>query len=285
MLKNTAIFILTYYFALSAYFIYTPLYPVFDRTEKFERHHYLTSQFPFVGTYLLKKPQNLDRDKRYPLVVALHGGGKGSLGAYVSAGDDFQNRMKAFVLMPMARGNEIWATTDGLIISTEKTDGLANAVEITRSLIEKHPIDVDRVYITGSSNGAIGTFAAIARDSDIFAAGVAVNGIWDKKDAPLFRDKEIAVYHGSEDAKVGSLDSSRWKELAMIVGQHTVIVNCGSDCLNRAVRNKPHLMILNVHHFGSFIKKVPLNHKLRHCLETQQPVFHFAKNSLPTFSI
>ena len=200
MLKNTAIFILTFYSALSAYFIYTPLYPVFDRTEKFERHHYLTSQFPFVGTYLLKKPQNLDRDKRYPLVVALHGGGKGSLGAYVSAGDDFQNRMKAFVLMPMARGNEIWATTDGIINSTEKTDGLANAVEITRSLIEKHPIDVDRVYITGSSNGAIGTFAAIARYSDIFAAGVAVNGIWDKKDAALFRDKEIAVYHGSEDA-------------------------------------------------------------------------------------
>jgi len=199
MLKFAVTFVLIFYTALSAYAIYSPLDPVLDRTGDFKRHHYLTSRFPFIGTYLLKEPQDLEHDKRYPLVVALHGGRKRSLGAYRSAGEDFQSWEASFVLMPMARGSELWAAIDGLNVGSKKTDGLSNAVDVTRSLIEEHPIDDDRVYVTGSSNGAIGTFAAVANYPDVFAAGVAVNGIWTEKDATLFRDKKIAIYHGSED--------------------------------------------------------------------------------------
>ncbi|MFP6759594.1 MAG: hypothetical protein VCC99_15475 [Alphaproteobacteria bacterium] len=89
-----------------------PFDPVMDNTDKYSRHYRLTTSLPFLTSYLLLVPPGYDPARKYPLVLALHGGYKRSAGAYFAAHADFQNRHQSFVLMPMALLGEPWVESD-----------------------------------------------------------------------------------------------------------------------------------------------------------------------------
>ena len=49
---------------------------------------------------------------------------------------------------------------------------LPAALEALDALIKKHPIDTERIYVTGQSMGGVGTFGAISLRPNFFAAAV-----------------------------------------------------------------------------------------------------------------
>ena len=85
---------------------------------------------------------------------------------------------------------------------------LPSALEAMAAFIEKHPIDPDRVYVTGQSMGGAGTFGAMFLRPDAFAAAIPVAGRWDPKDAGKMKNIAIGVFHGDQD-KVVPTDYSR----------------------------------------------------------------------------
>ena len=170
-----------------------PLEPALGQTQAFERHYYLTGMFPFVTTYLLFTPKDYDASRRYPLVLVLHGASKRSEGAYAATSDDVQQVCDCFVLMPMAPPYRAWANMEGSV------EALAMAIDMLGRVARTYSIDVRRIYVTGHSMGAVGTFAALAHYPDAFAAGVAVNGYWFPADAAKFRDQKLWVFHGDKD--------------------------------------------------------------------------------------
>jgi predicted peptidase len=179
-----------------------PFDPVMDNTDKFTRHYQLTASLPFLTSYLLLVPPGYDPARKYPLVLALHGGYKRSAGAYFAAHADFQNRHQSFVLMPMALLGEPWVEPD----ETGKggvrpSDSLRLAMNILHYVVADYSIDEHRLYVTGSSNGAVGTFAAVAHYKDIFAAGIPVNGGWRISDARALGSATLAIYHGERDPR------------------------------------------------------------------------------------
>jgi predicted peptidase len=176
-----------------------PFDPALDKTSKFERRYHLSVHFPFFSSYLLLLPPRYDPKTNYPMVVVLHGGHKRSLAAFVAAQDKFQERNPVFVVMPMAQFRQVWAVPPGLIREFGVTEALPTAIDVAEDLIDEFSIDRDRVYVTGSSNGAIGTFAAMAQYHNLFAAGVAVNGFWPAGQAGSFNRSNLAIYQGTED--------------------------------------------------------------------------------------
>lgn len=63
-------------------------------------------------------------------------------------------------------------------------------------------IDSNRIYITGLSMGGYGTYDAISRYPDLFAAAVPVCGAGDVAKAKVFAHVPIWIFHGAEDPAV-----------------------------------------------------------------------------------
>jgi predicted peptidase len=82
------------------------------------------------------------------------------------------------------------------------SDSLALAVDIVRDLIEQKKADPTRIYITGLSMGGYGTWDAIARYPDLFAAAVPICGGGDPKTAPRFKQLPVWCFHGGRDGVV-----------------------------------------------------------------------------------
>lgn len=179
--------------------IYNPSDPVLERTDRFERHFHWSTGFPFLSSYLLFTPKQCGAGRNCPLLVALHGGYKRSLGAYYAASDRFQQRRPSFVLMPLAPFSRPWAVPPGAEGELGTSEALPLALEIIESVVVDLPIDRERIYVTGSSVGGVGTFAAMAHHADVFAAGVAVNGAWPVHAAQELRDAHLAIYQGTSD--------------------------------------------------------------------------------------
>lgn len=198
--KSTGIRLLLqagFLFAVVAVYVYGtvhyPQEPALGQTQAFERHYYLTDMFPFLTSYLLFTPKGYDPARKYPLLLALHGASKRSEGANAATRDDVQQLCDCFVLMPMAPPYRAWANPDGSV------EALAMAMDMLDDVRQTHVIDETRIYVTGHSMGAVGTFAALAHYPETFAAGVAVNGYWFPADAAKFENQKLWVFHGDKD--------------------------------------------------------------------------------------
>ena len=179
-----------------------PLEPALEATPLYERNYVAIGGWPFVTSYLLYKPVDYDPTRKYPLVLSLHGASKRSYEAFYLAQDAIQQKRDCFVLVPMAPPYRPWASTDGRIAA------LTDAMDMLGRVLDTYTIDQSRIYVTGHSMGAVGTFAAMAHYAHIFAAGVAVNGYWTVDDAEKLAGTKLWVFHG-EDDKVFPLERTQ----------------------------------------------------------------------------
>ncbi len=181
--------------------------------------------------YRLFTPERLVSGRTYPLVVFLHGaGGSGTdnrkqleganvFGALSWTLPENQARHPAFILAPQSDVN--WAC---VIVEKGRTarrpsdlewcptgvlgQGARLAFEIVDELVEKLPIDRDRIYVTGHSMGGAGTWHMIAQRPGFFAAAVPVCGHPDLATASRVASVPIWNFHGQED-DVEPVKSSR----------------------------------------------------------------------------
>lgn len=195
-----------------------------DVAESFEARVYKDKQGELP--YRLLKPANYDANKSYPLVLFLHGAGeRGSdnKSQLVHGMKDFlsesnRNERPCFVVAPQCPKNEKWVDVDWSRDShdtpKEPSDEMTRCFEVLKQLQSEFSVDADRIYITGLSMGGYGTWDAIARRPDYFAAAAPICGGGDPKDAEKIAKLPIWVFHGDAD---GAVKVSRSRDMVAAI--------------------------------------------------------------------
>ncbi len=70
-------------------------------------------------------------------------------------------------------------------------------MELIKQTVKKMPVDTNRIYITGLSMGGFGTFDAIERYPDLFAAAVPVCGGGDVSKASSISGLPIWIFNAA----------------------------------------------------------------------------------------
>ena len=167
----------------------------------------LTGQHPqeFRGTiardvqfkYLLFLPEGYGNqsDKKWPLIMYLHGASRSGtdiekvrepgfgLPAFVE-----KNKSLPFVVVsPQCLEGEYWTDSDGLIALLDH-------------VLKNYAIDPQRVYLTGHSMGARGTWYLAYRHPEKFAAIAPLSGKWLRMEwASRLKHMPIWAFHGEKD--------------------------------------------------------------------------------------
>lgn len=168
-----------------------------------------------VLKYRLLKPIGYNPNKTYPLVIFLHGAGErgdNNTAQLVHGMADFcklarREKNPCYVLAPQCPTGEKWADIDwsagGTIkLPAEASPSMKLTLALVDTMLEDAAIDKNRVYITGLSMGGYGTWDAIARRPDFFAAAVPICGGGDPATAEKIKHIPISCFHGDEDKAV-----------------------------------------------------------------------------------
>ena len=84
----------------------------------------------------------------------------------------------------------------------EPSESMGLALELLDTFLEDPAVDTNRVYATGLSMGGYGTWDAISRRPDVFAAAIPICGGADVAQAPNLTGVAIWAFHGSKDGSV-----------------------------------------------------------------------------------
>jgi predicted peptidase len=167
--------------------------------------------------YRLFIPQDLESSARYPLVLFLHGleafgsdnrkqiSGMDYAGSHAWTNPLSQSLNPAFVLAPQCPRGKFWANP----LTRNPTRELKRVVALLDYLMSEYPIDPDRIYVTGQSLGAYGTWALISSYPGKFAAAVTVCGGGRTGKARALANLPIWVFHGTIDPIVPVIESRR----------------------------------------------------------------------------
>lgn len=180
--------------------------------------------------YYLYVPQNYNPAQKYPLVLLLHGGGERSSptntaqqnekvllsdpyatvwsAGYAAPGNPhIQQRWPCFVVVPQLSTGQNWVNVPvhggSYSQPAQPSAGLLAAKETLDALQKEYTgIDANRLYITGLSLGAYGTWDAVERWPGYFAAAAPIAGAGDPSKAALLKNLPIWAFHGSADGTV-----------------------------------------------------------------------------------
>ncbi|MBE6383365.1 MAG: hypothetical protein E7049_10215 [Lentisphaerae bacterium] len=87
-------------------------------------------------------------------------------------------------------------------MSPVPSESMGLALELLDTLLEDPAVDTKRVYATGLSMGGYGTWDAISRRPEVFAAAIPICGGADVAQAPNLTGVAIWAFHGSKDGSV-----------------------------------------------------------------------------------
>lgn len=161
--------------------------------------------------YRIYIPFNYDPDKKYPLLLNLHGAG--------NRGSDnkrhllFINRPlsnpalsvdEAIILYPHCALENKWVHTNWYAGSYDleqvpESEELKAVLEILEQVGKTYSIDPDRIYLTGYSMGGYGTWNLLMNHPDLFAAAVPMCGAGDPEKAEVIKNIPIWAIHGAKD--------------------------------------------------------------------------------------
>lgn len=190
----------------------------FAQTDELWEKHQFTSYNGTVLPYRMLPPIDLDENvleegDGYSLVIFLHGSGE--------RGDDNQKQLvhvakafedeavrkdyPAFVIFPQMAANNTWSNgeynreTHTIDLENQSGNHLAAVMDVIDMMLEKYSVDPDRVYIGGLSMGGFGTWDALSRWPDRFAAAFPVCGAGDPSTVSSMLNVPIWVLHGGAD--------------------------------------------------------------------------------------
>lgn len=171
----------------------------------YEKNEYRSKEGGEI-VYWSMGPTRIEEGVKYPLVLALHGRGGKTTAATELGSDKFRDAHSCFVFAPVSTRKGHWIRPNEIFVQDEKVQGttpmLPLALEALDDFMTEHPVDRDRIYVTGQSMGGAGTFGALALRPDFFAGAIPVCGGWDVKDAEKFKSVPIWVFHGDQDKVV-----------------------------------------------------------------------------------
>lgn len=196
---------------------------------KFEARTFTGANGETLG-YRLFKPANYDAKQKYPLVLFLHGAGeRGSNnvmqlkhGMKIFASDAFQAKHPCFIVAPQVPQNEKWSNVNWAELTNalpaEPSRNMVLAMSALDALQKEFSVDAQRLYITGISMGGYGTWDAISRWPDRFAAAAPICGGGDMAQASRLTKLPIWCFHGDKDTAVPVLRSRNMIEAIKAAG-------------------------------------------------------------------
>ena len=185
--------------------------------------------------YRLQGPSSIKPGAKYPLVLLLHGAGergkdnhKQLVWFWNKNGPSLLTRPElaeahAFTVSPQCPEGKQWVNAPwekGSYKTPEISEPLQLALDLVDSLMKELPIDPDRVYVMGLSMGGFGTFDAIQRRPDLFAAAAPVCGAGDPTKAAAIAHIPIWVFHGEKDTVVPPTGSREMVAALKAAGGH-----------------------------------------------------------------
>lgn len=105
-------------------------------------------------------------------------------------------------------------------LQASPTEPMKLLMELINEAILKLPVDTSRIYITGLSMGGFGTYDAITRYPELFAAAVPVCGGGDVTKAQSIAHIPIWIFHGALDGAVNPVLSQNMVEALTKAGAH-----------------------------------------------------------------
>ena len=202
--------------------------------EELLKPYVYTNEIGETFAYRMSVPQFPAPGKFYPLVLFLHGSGE--------CGTDNLQQVKAglpslmatllkrpepvIVVAPQCQNGNWWvrqlARDESYAMSKEPAASLAVALEVCRHVAATRQADTNRLYITGLSLGGFGTWDAIQREPDLFAAAIPICGGGDIRRVRGLRRLPIWAFHGTDDKSVSVACSRRMVESLKLAGNRKV---------------------------------------------------------------
>lgn len=159
-------------------------------------------------------------EARLPLVVFLHGAGeRGTDNArqltwlpLAMAGEPMRTQFPCYLLAVQCPADETWvdvpwAATVSSPLPAEPSRPLRAVMAALDRVLAEHPVDPDRIYLTGLSMGGYGAFDLAMRMPGRFAALVPVCGGGDPASVERLRGLPTWVWHGAKDTVVPTVRS------------------------------------------------------------------------------
>ena len=149
-----------------------------------------------IKTTFQPSRENLIRNKKYPLIIYLHGAGE--------RGRNIKNlyrhgipeliikgrEIDAYVLSPQCPGNCVW---DNIVFDVKA---------LIDSVISTYNLDTTRISLTGSSMGGFGTFQMAFSFNNFFSCIAPVAGGGNSWRSSNLIGLPIKMYHGNKDDAV-----------------------------------------------------------------------------------
>lgn len=207
--------------------------------------------------YRQLSPERIEKGRKYPLIVFLHGSGeRGSDNEkqLLHGGAVFSNpatafKFPAYVIFPQCKA-KAWTGNinprefmPGSNVPDESPTESA-IMELIDNLVANNPIDESRIYIMGISMGGIATYDLACRHPETFAAAVPICGAVNPDRLQNAKDVNFLIFHGEADEEVPSIcDREAYKALAQAGAEVDYIefAGMGHDCWNAAF-NYPSLL-------------------------------------------
>lgn len=195
-----------------------------------------------------------ESDKKFPLVIFLHGAGERGddneaqlvHGMKDFASDANREKYPCFVVAPQCPKNESWASIDRTqekaALADQPSKALALVMELIQQTETEYPIDSERIYITGLSMGGYGTWDAIERYPDRFAAALPICGGGDSSQEQVSKIVKLPiwVFHGGDDTVVPAARSIEMVEAIKQAGgepKYTQYEGVGHDSWTETYKN------------------------------------------------
>ena len=137
--------------------------------------------------YLVSLPADYNRpDKKHPLLLFLHGGDGSNTKHHPK-----KYAMKAALDFPF------------IVIAPHSAKGISwNTIDHKKLLDEvgqNYQVDFNRIYVTGYSYGGYGTWTALIKYPDLFAAAVPICGGGDPSKICAAKNIAVKAYHAKDD--------------------------------------------------------------------------------------
>ncbi|WP_425614586.1 prolyl oligopeptidase family serine peptidase [Anatilimnocola sp. NA78] len=184
-----------------------------DNLDRFEARTFTGSDGEKLN-YRLLKPKDYDPNKKYPLVLFMHGAGergddnKRQLvhGMNDFASDAIMEKYPAFVMAPQCPNGKKWVEVDWGATKHSAPEKPSISLQLSFDTLEalqkEFSIDAKRIYVTGLSMGGYGTWDSIERKPDYFAAAAPICGGGDVEKAKNLTKLPIWAFHGDKDTAV-----------------------------------------------------------------------------------
>lgn len=197
-------------------------------------------------TYFWRAPEVAPADgQEFPLVVILHGRPGIAYAAKFLVTDEMAQKYPAYIMVPVLREGRTWALPANKDVKLPALDhsyreSLTEVVDMVEEAIRKFPVDENKVYILGCSEGGIGAFGAATRYARTFAAAIAMSGVWDPAEASKLARVPLLIMNGTRDQLVPIAATRSLVQAIRNKGGRTEYVefpNLSHDCSAGALYN------------------------------------------------